>query len=132
MLNIESFHEEQVRLRKIVESEIGHPLASDVLFDEYDSNFASKSDDVLKAIDDEFNQFGFIDIYLKFDKHEITADEVNTYFDNAIVSVEQPKRNTWNKMWAMLSSKNCWYITYEAGNLLHDRLINFWYPKEDK
>ena len=130
MSNIESFEEEQARLRKAVEDEVGHPVDEGVFFDEYDSDFASKADEVLKDIDDEFNKFSFIETYLKFDKHKITENEITTHFDNAIASVEQPKRHTWNKMWSMLSNTNCWYITYKAGQLLHDRLINFWYPSE--
>ena len=100
------------------------------------SDFIQRSKILLGEISKEFESLGLTKLYL--DYHRDGNMEYSAYekmvngFDNVIKSLadNEDKLEELNYMNTMLSNKNCWYIDYCIGELLHKRLMNHWHGVE--
>ena len=100
------------------------------------SDFIQRSEVLLGEISKEFESLGLTQLYLDYYKdgnmeYDVYEKMVNG-FDNVIKSLadNEDKLEELNYMNKMLSDKNCWYIDYRVGELLHKRLMNHWHGVE--
>jgi len=89
--------------------------------------FYQKTQKILDEIESTFEKYGFQDMYVKYYNNEISDLELNNYIDNCILNISYEDQQTLNIMWTMLSSKNCWYVTYDVSQVIHNRLMKLWY-----
>ena len=100
--------------------------------DEYgETTFHLKCNDIMDEISTTFRELGFTNRYLAYWRNKIyTIEEVKEYIRETLLNLDEFKRRDLNRMWAMLSDKNCWYIDYDIGELVHWELMKIWYPEK--
>ena len=91
------------------------------------TEFQNKCEKLLNEISITFKRYKFIDVYLRYINKEISIKDVENFIYKKISELNEYDRHDLNQMHAMLSKKNCWYIEYDIGNILHKQLIKFWY-----
>lgn len=103
------------------------------LFDYNNTSFHNKCNEIVSEISNTFKNLGFTDMYFEYWKnHKYSLDEINQYIHDTLLNLDEFKRHDLNHMWTMLSEKNCWWIDYRIGDLVHKQLMRIWYPEDFK
>ena len=100
------------------------------LYSYEDTEFRGKCYKVLRDISDTFRKLGFTGKYHEYYKKNISKAEICDYIKSVLLGLDEYTRHDLNYMWAMLSSKNCWHIEYDVGELIHNELMKIWYPED--
>lgn len=103
----------------------------DELFKYNSTPFQNKSKEIIEEISNTFKELDFTDLYIEYRKNgKYDKQFVEDVMYDKILTLDEYKRHDLNEMWAMLSSKNCWYIDYEIGQIVHNQLMKTWYPED--
>lgn len=93
----------------------------------YDTPFQNSCDKVVNEISQTFKNKGFTEKYLKFYRDgTITKSDVENYIYDSLLGLDEFTKHDFNKMCSMLSDKNCWYVDYNIGQIVHEQLLKIW------
>ena len=96
------------------------------LREDLSTDFVNQCNAVMDKIEDTFKDYGFIEKYLEYTSDKITKEDLKKYIKDIISELEETEREDLNHMHAILSDKNCWYVTYDVGEILHEVLMDYW------
>jgi hypothetical protein len=97
-----------------------------------DTPFHKMCDELSRQMSATLKNYGFTDKYLEYYHGNITKDELITYVRDTLGCINETMRHDLNHLWSMLSTKNCGWYEYEAGQIIHDELLRIWYPEDYK
>jgi hypothetical protein len=104
----------------------------DEVFKYYDTPFINKCKDLLREISVTLKNFGFVDKYFEYKEDKITKEELENYFYDTLIKLDEYRRHDLNELSKMLSSSNCGWYEYKIGEIIHNQLIKIWFLDEFK
>ena len=108
-------------------------LDEDELFKYHNTPFHNKCDEIIVEIGDTFKKLDFTDLYIEYEKNgKYDKTFVEEVIYDKLLTLDEYERHDLNHMWRMLSSKNCWYVDYRIGQIVHEQLLKIWYPDKFK
>ena len=97
------------------------------IFDYDDTKFQAVCNKIINEISTAFKEHGFTEEYLKyFREGSIRKEDVESSIHNKLLDLSEFTRHDLNKMWSMLSEKNCWFVDYNIGQIVHEQLLKIW------
>lgn len=86
-----------------------------------------KCNDLMHEIDEKFKPF--TEIFWEQHKGNITRDEMLDQIRSIVAEMNDETMEEFNVMASMFSDCNCGWTSYRTGRVLHDLLIEKWYPE---
>lgn len=86
-----------------------------------------KCKDLMCEIDEKFKPF--TEIFWEQHRGNITEEEMLNQMRNIVAEMNDETMEEFNEMAKMFSDCNCGWDSYRAGRIVHDLLIEKWYPK---
>lgn len=86
-----------------------------------------KCNDLMREIEEKFKPF--TQIFWEEHKGNITKDEMLNQMRSIVAEMNDETMEEFNVMASMLSEYNCGFDSYRTGRIVHDLLIEKWYPK---
>lgn len=94
------------------------------------SEIIQKMNDVMTEIENKFECF--VEKYREFVNGSITNDELIEFIKNKVYELNEEELVEYNYMNKFLSTKNCDWMLYKVGEIVHNEIIRKWYPDDSK
>lgn len=93
---------------------------------EYESEMTKKCKELMSEIDQIFKPY--INIYLDYyEKKILTQDGMLDEIRSLIANLTDEEMTELNELHKMYFTLNCWYVSYDIANIVHELLLEKWY-----